>query len=158
MAERQKSGGRAKGTPNKVNQAARLRISQEADPVGFFIRIANGEPFKAALPLPDETKRTALVEIYPTLDQRMQAHRFLLNKQIPDAKSAPVRLDLPAIEGADGVLKGLAAVIDSMAKGDLTPDEATAITGVLDAKRLAIETTDHESRIRELERQKERAK
>jgi hypothetical protein len=151
----ERRGGRAKGTPNKGNVAARIRIEQEADPVGFMIRVANGEPISAAPWDADESKRTEAAEIYPTLDQRMHAHRLLLNKQIPDAKSAPVRVALPPVEKAEDLLPAMAAVVAAMARGEITPDEATAIAGVLESKRKALEMVDLERRLDALEKRSE---
>jgi hypothetical protein len=38
-----------------------------------------------------------------------------------------------------------------MASGELTPDEATAVAGVLEIKRRAIETVDIDERLRKVE-------
>jgi hypothetical protein len=43
-----------------------------------------------------------------------------------------------------------------MAIGEVTPDEAATIAGVLDAKRKALETVDLEQRIGRLEQQPKR--
>tara|TARA_B100000809_G_C14732210_1_gene385418 strand:+ start:13 stop:270 length:258 start_codon:yes stop_codon:yes gene_type:complete len=45
-----KTGGRQKGTPNRVNAASRDRIEQEADPIGFLIRIVRGEALEDEKP------------------------------------------------------------------------------------------------------------
>jgi len=147
----ERRGGRAKGTPNRVNLAARIKIHTEADPVAFFIKIARGESIEAAVWSADETKRTEAVAIFPTLDQRMQAQRFLLNKALPDARSEPVKIDLPAITDAAGVLAALAALVAEMAAGKLTPDEASTIAGVIEFKRRALETVGLEDRIAKIE-------
>jgi hypothetical protein len=52
----------------------------------------------------------------------------------------PVRLRLPEIAGAQDVMKAQAATIEAMARGEITPDEAATIAGVLETKRKAIET------------------
>ena len=54
---------------------------------------------------------------------------------------------------ADDVLKAQAAMIRAMAAGEITPDEAATIAGVLDAKRKAIETVQLEERVAKLEQQ-----
>ena len=147
----ERRGGRAPGVPNKVNLAARLRIQEEADPVGFFIDIAAGKSIRAALPLPDETKRVEAVNIFPTLDQRMAAQRFLLNKALPDAKSAPIKIALPPMTDAASVLGALAKLVAEMAAGKLAPDEAATVAGVLEFKRRAYETIGLEERLAKLE-------
>ena len=58
-------------TPNRVNAASRDRIEQEADPIGFLIRIVRGE---------------ALEDEKPSLDQRMNAARLLAGKVLPDLR------------------------------------------------------------------------
>lgn len=129
-------GGRKKGTPNRVNLAARLRIEEKADPLGFFIKIATGKDV-------DGTK--------PTLDQRIHAQGVLLRKIIPDAKSAPIKLALPKLETVADVVKAHAVVIAAMGAGTISPDEAATIADVLESKRRAIETTALEERLAKLE-------
>ena len=73
-----KTGGRQKGTPNRVNAASRERIEQEADPIGFLIRIVRGES------LDDER---------PSLDQRMNAARLLAGKVLPDLRGVEMQID-----------------------------------------------------------------
>ena len=73
-----KTGGRQKGTPNRVNAASRDRIEQEADPIGFLIRIVRGE---------------ALEDEKPSLDQRMNAARLLAGKVLPDLRGIEMQLD-----------------------------------------------------------------
>jgi hypothetical protein len=55
------------------------------------------------------------------------------------------------------VLKAQAVAIQAMAAGEITPDEAATIAGVLDAKRRAIETVELEARLVKLEQSMERA-
>jgi hypothetical protein len=81
----------------------------------------------------------------------MNILRELRKIAIPDAKSAPVRLALPPIATAADVQAALGAVIAEMAKGELAPDEAQMIAGILEAKRKAIETTEIEARLARLE-------
>jgi hypothetical protein len=79
--------------------------------------------------------------------------RSPVRRLAPATKSRPVQVDLPAIEKADDVLKAQGATIEAMASGQITPDEAATIAGVLDAKRKAIETVQLEERVAKLEQQ-----
>jgi hypothetical protein len=63
-----------------------------------------------------------------------------------------VRFNLPAIETAVDVVSAIGTVAQEMAAGELTPDEATAVAGVLEIKRRAIETTDIDERLRKVEK------
>ncbi len=79
------------------------------------------------------------------------AMRLCVERLVPPRKGRPVVFDLPAIETAADVANALGAIAGAMAAGELTPDEAGAVAGVLEAKRRAIETVEHEERLRKLE-------
>jgi len=79
------------------------------------------------------------------------ALRLCLERILPPRKSRPVNIALPEVKTADGVAEAQAAVVQAVADGELTPEEGSTITGILEARRKAIETQDHESRISALE-------
>ena len=84
------------------------------------------------------------------------ALRLCMERLAPAVKSRPVNLRLPPIKTVADILEAQAATIGAMAIGDITPDEAATIAGVLDAKRKALETVDLEQRIGRLEQQPKR--
>src|SRR5919206_4385921 len=97
----ERRGGRQKGTPNRVNLAARLRVLHEADPIGKLIDAA-------------ETGRLRLgaQEVALDADQYLGILRELRRIAVPDAKSAPVQLDSwPEVKSAGDVLQALATVL-----------------------------------------------
>ena len=51
-------------------------------------------------------------------------------------------------------MQAQAAVVAAMAASEITPDEAAAVASMLETQRRAIETHDHEQRIRDLEANK----
>jgi hypothetical protein len=83
----------------------------------------------------------------------MQALKLCLERICPPRKSRPIQIDLPMVATAADVTAAQGAVIAAMARADITPDEANTISGVLEAKRRAIETTEIEERIARLENQ-----
>lgn len=82
-------------------------------------------------------KRAALVELLERLE--------------PRRRTRPVRLELPEIRTPDDLLSAMRQVVAAMASGSLSPDEAAAVAGVLDAHRRAFETDDLERRLAALE-------
>jgi hypothetical protein len=81
----------------------------------------------------------------------MTAARLILDRIAPVRRGRPVVFDLPSVgTAADGVA-ALGAVVLSVASGDLTPEEATAVATVIDIKRRAIETAELETRLRAIE-------
>jgi hypothetical protein len=79
------------------------------------------------------------------------ALRLCLERLLPPRRSRRVTFDLPTIRRAGDLLPAFAALVEAMASGELTPDEAAVIAGVLEAKRKAIETGDLERRLAALE-------
>jgi len=79
------------------------------------------------------------------------ALRLCLERILPPRKSRPVNITLPEVKTAEGVAEAQSVVVQAVADGELTPEEGSIITGNLEARRKAIETVDHESRISALE-------
>jgi len=92
------------------------------------------------------------LELAKAGDQR--AAEIVLSRVWPARKSRPVSLTLPAIKTAADVVSALGSVANAMAEGDLTPDEAQAVSSVLEGKRRAIETVELEARITALEQER----
>ena len=76
---------------------------------------------------------------------------LVLRRIWPEVKTRPVMLDLPAIADAAGVLEALAATTQATAAGEITPDEASALAGLVEAQRRAVETDDLAERVAALE-------
>ncbi len=83
----------------------------------------------------------------------LRAAEIILSRTWPARKGRPVPIALPPCDTAAGLLAAQSAVTAAVAAGELTPDEAVALSSVLDAQRHAIETADHERRIAALEEQ-----
>ena len=81
-----KSGGRAKGTPNRDRAATIDKIMREADPLLYLCKIARGDRLEAG-DGPDAKKKTWW---FPTGDQRISALQTLARKVLPDMKAVEV--------------------------------------------------------------------
>jgi hypothetical protein len=86
------------------------------------------------------------------LDGDMRAIEIVLARVWPVRKGRPLRLRLPPIAAAADVARALSELVQAVAAGDVTPEEAATVAGLLEAKRRAIETADLEARINQLER------
>lgn len=84
----------------------------------------------------------------------MRAAWLMLSRTWPHRRGRPVEIDLPPVETPAGLIQAHAALVAALSKGEITPDEAASIGSVLETQRRAIETHDHERRIRELEEKK----
>jgi len=81
----------------------------------------------------------------------MQAARIILDRLAPIRRGRPVQFEAPASLDGAGVAEAFAAILRSMADGELTPEEGTAVAGVLEMRRKAIETVEIEARVAALE-------
>lgn len=82
------------------------------------------------------------------------ALRLCLERLCPPKKSRPINITLPDTTTAEGVSEAQAVVVQAIAVGELTLDEGTALSGILEARRKAIETQEHENRIAALENER----
>ncbi|MEQ8441473.1 MAG: hypothetical protein RIM33_02745 [Alphaproteobacteria bacterium] len=81
----------------------------------------------------------------------MQAIKLVIERLCPAPKSRRISLDLPDATDAAGIASAQASVVQAVAGGQICPDEGAALSGMLEARRKAIETQEHEARIKRLE-------
>ena len=81
----------------------------------------------------------------------LRAASILLDRVWPARKGRAVEVELPTVASAADLVPALAAVAAAMARGELTPEEARAVAGVLETQRKAIETAELEARVAALE-------
>ena len=79
------------------------------------------------------------------------ARRALLNRVWKGAKGRPVTLDLPEIKTAADLVAAHAVVLEGVASGEVSPEEAEALTSVFETYRRAFELVRQEERVTKLE-------
>ncbi|GGC34037.1 hypothetical protein GCM10011371_21770 [Novosphingobium marinum] len=79
------------------------------------------------------------------------ALRLCLDRIAPPRKDAPVSFDLPAIRTAGDTVTASSALLEAVAVGEVTPDEAGRLMALLTAHKALVETGDLEARITALE-------
>lgn len=104
--------------------------------------------------LEGEAEALTRVAIEKALAGDMMALRICFDRLYPPQKGRSIQIDLPAIKQADDVVRGYEAVLAAVSDGFITPDEASTIAHVLEAKRKSIETCDLENRLVALEKEK----
>lgn len=86
----------------------------------------------------------------------VSAIKFCLERLLPARRGRPVQFSLPEIASAEDIIECQKSLIQSVAIGDLSPEEAIAVSGLLDSLRKGYETAELERRLAELERQQDR--
>jgi hypothetical protein len=99
----------------------------------------------------DDAERVAKRVIEAALKGNMVAAKLVLDRAIPPRKDRSVTIDLPPLATAADVLTATAKIIAAVAAGAITPDEGSALAGLVELHRRAIETGDHEQRLASVE-------
>ena len=119
--------GKPKGAKNHATRAVQALIDGKADAL-----------VKKALEL-------ALSGDGPVL-------RAMLDRLCPPRKDSPVTLaGLPKIESAADLPKATAKILETVAKGIITPSEGQALAGLIEGHRKALEMAELEARVAAIE-------
>ena len=138
--------GRPRNVPNKTTLALRQRIEDEADPIGFLIRVMRGEAIERAARVHEGPE-----QVIPTLEQSLSAARILTAKLAPDARDRPVPFDLGDVDGPAAALKACGQVMVSMGRGEITPAEALGVMSAVSGYVEAWKADELEARLLALE-------
>ena len=79
------------------------------------------------------------------------ALRLCLERILPPRKGRTVKIDLPLVQTPSDALRASSAIVDAVARGQLTPDDGGALAGLVEAQRRAIETVELEERLQAVE-------
>jgi hypothetical protein len=118
--------GRPRGSRNKVARVCQDILDTYAEPLmrKFVVMALQGNPTIA---------------------------RIFLDRLIPARGQPTLRFKLPPTKSIDDVAAASQAVVNGVARGQLTPAEGQAFCGMLENQRRVIETQEQEPRIRALE-------
>ena len=92
--------------------------------------------------------------VQKALDGDSTAMRLCIERLVPPRKDRPVSLDLPQMKCVEDTIKAMAVISSGVADGELTPSEGQVLSGMVENYRKAIETTELEERISNLEKRK----
>ena len=96
-----------------------------------------------------ERVTTAVIEAAAKGD--MAAARLVLDRVSPARREPAVSVEIPNIESAADLPMAIAAILQAVGAGDLTPSEAAKITQTIEAAAGAIELHDLDQRIASIE-------
>lgn len=82
----------------------------------------------------------------------MVALRLCLERLLPPRKERPIIFRLPKVEGIDDIPLALAAILEAVAQGEVTPGEGESLTAILEAYRKGMKLTEIEARLETLEK------
>ena len=81
----------------------------------------------------------------------LMAIKLCIERLIPLRKDGPICFDLPEMKSADDSAKAMASILRTLANGDITPNEASSVSRIIEAYRKTLETAELEDRLEALE-------
>ena len=81
----------------------------------------------------------------------MTAMRLCLERICPPRKDRPVAFELPEMRSAENAANVMSGILAAVADGEITPDEAKGVAGIVEVYRKTLETTELETRLQALE-------
>jgi len=130
----------------------RFRKGESGNPAGRLRGSRNKAIEAAELLLEGEAEALTRKAVELALEGDAAALRLCLDRIIPPRRERPVRLDgAPPVRGAADLGDTMAAITTAAAGGAITPGEAAELARVVEIFVRAVETSDFERRLRQLE-------
>jgi hypothetical protein len=126
---------------------------QSGNPAGRPAGARNRKSLAAAALLDGEAEALTRKAVEMALAGDPTALRLCLERILPPCRERTVKLALPAIESPADIAPAMRAVAAALAEGAISPGESEAIARMVDTFMRAIDTSDFERRLAELERQ-----
>jgi len=129
----------------------RFRKGESGNPNGRPMGARNKATEAAELLLDGEAEALTRKAVELALEGEAEALRLCLERIIPPRRGRSVKLGLPAVRGAADLAGTMAAITTAGVQGTITPREAAELARVVEISVRAVETSDFERRLRELE-------
>ena len=104
--------------------------------------------------LDGQVKQLTQKAVEAALGGDMTAMRLCLERICPPRKDQPVLIDLPEMTTSKGASRVMAGILEAVADGDITPDEARGVSSIVEVYRKTLETSELEARLSALEQVK----
>jgi hypothetical protein len=151
----QKQEGRdAKGRFEKGrsgNPRGRFKKGESGNPKGRQPGSRNRATQTAELLLDGEAEALTRRAVELALEGDATALRLCLERIIPPRRGRPVELKVPPVRGAADLGSTMAAITTAATAGSITPGEAAELARVVEIFVRAVETSDFERRLQQLE-------
>lgn len=129
----------------------RFQPGNSGNPAGRPVGCRNATTLAVEALLDGEAEAITRRVVNAALAGNMTAVKLVIDRIAPARKSRPIQIDLPDVGDAQGIAQAQATVVAATACGDLTIEEATGLSGLLEARRRALETQQLEMRLLRLE-------
>ena len=132
-------------------QGSKWKIGQSGNPAGKKPGTRHKATQLAEILLDGQTEKLVNKCVEMAIDGDSTAMRICMDRLIPPRKSRPITIQLPDTKTAVGVADAQSTVVKTVAEGEITIEDGQALSSILEARRKALETQDHEVRLNKLE-------
>jgi hypothetical protein len=133
------------------NPKGRFRKGQSGNPKGREPGSRNKATVNAELLLDGEAEALTKKALELALEGDRGALKLCLERIIPPRRTRPVQLGVPAVRGTADLGGTMAAITTAATAGAITPGEAAELARVVEIFVRAVETSDFERRLQQLE-------
>ena len=133
------------------NPAGRYRKGQSGNPNGRPPGVRNKATEVAELLLDGEAEALTRKALELALGGDSVALRFCLERIVPRRRGRAVQLNVPPVRGAGDLGATMAAITTAATSGAISPCEAAELARVVEIFVRAVETSDFERRLQQLE-------
>lgn len=88
-----------------------------------------------------------------TLAGDLTAIRIVLDRLVSPARDRPIKIELPSIKAASDLIAAASALTEATSAGEITPNEAAALSTLVGNVGKAVETVELAERLAKLEEQ-----
>jgi hypothetical protein len=139
------------GKGRSGNPEGRFRKGQSGNPNGRPLGARNKATETAELLLDGEAEALTRKALELALKGDPAVLRLCLDRIIPPRRGRPVQLPVPPVRGAADLGGTMAAITTAATGGAITPGEAAELARVVEIFVRAVETSDFETRLQQLE-------
>jgi len=158
MSDATKASRRKKAAPNQPNtekrrkpNAGSFKKGNLANPAGRPVSQTREAAKAATRLLALHRENITKATIRNALTGDVAAQRLCLERLLPPRKGAPVELNLPGLNDLDQLDASTKVLLEAVAAGEVTPDEARHIGDLIELRRKVLEAKTLEKRLAELE-------
>jgi hypothetical protein len=151
MAKKKITEEPAKTGEIQVRKSGRWQKGESGNPAGAKQGSRHRVSLAVEALLEGEAEKLTRKAIDAALGGDMIALRLCMDRIAPVRKDRPVHFDAPPLRHPEDAIGAISAIVQGMADGVLTANEATAAANIVGNFVRALEATEHEERIKRLE-------
>jgi len=141
-----------KKMPDKTEEKQRkFQKGKSGNPLGRPRGVRNKATLLAEKLLENEAEEICRQAIELAKKGNIQAIKIVMDRILPPKKEIPITIDLPTMKTSTDILEAVSQVTLAICCGKITPSDGETLTRIIERQAKAIELTEFEQRLKNLE-------